>query len=94
MTSARFTLRLEPELKQWLEDEARRVDRSAGWLAKQAIEGMKRASETRQRLIEEALVEADKGVFVSQKVVHGWMETWDTDHEVAVPNADVFPLGA
>ena len=91
MSDSRFTLRLDPELKQWLEDEARRRDRSAGWLAKQAIEGLKRATELKRRTIEDAVQEADKGVFVSQEAVHAWMDTWDTEQEVPAPSPDVFP---
>lgn len=90
MTTARFTLRLDPELKQWLEDEALRRDRSAGWLAKQAIENLKLATELKRQAIEEALQEADNGVFVSQEAVHAWMGTWDTDQEAPMPKPDVF----
>jgi predicted transcriptional regulator len=89
MSSARFTLRLDPELKQWLEDEAERRDRSAGWLAKQAIENMRRSSETRRQLIKDAVEEADRGAFVSQDAVHSWMAGWDTEHEAPVPEPDV-----
>lgn len=91
MSDSRFTLRLDPELKQWLENEARRQDRSAGWLAKQAIENLKRATERKRRLIEDAVAEADQGVFVSQKAVHDWMATWDTERELPPPAPDVFP---
>lgn len=90
MSDSRFTLRLDPELKQWLEDEARRRDRSAGWLAKQAIEGLKRATEQKRQIVEDAIREADQGVFVSQEAVHGWMETWDTAEEAPIPGPDVF----
>jgi hypothetical protein len=34
MNSPRFTMRLDPELKNWLETEAKRRDRSAAYLAK------------------------------------------------------------
>lgn len=94
MTSARFTLRLDPELKQWLDDEAQRRDRSAGWLAKQAIQDMKRATEAKRQLVKDAIREADKGIFVSQTAVHAWMETWDTGNEASAPKPDVFPDGA
>lgn len=90
MTTARFTLRLDPELKQWLEDEAQRRDRSAGWLAKQAIENMRQVSEMKRQLIEEAIQDADKGIFLSQETVHAWMETWDSDQETPMPKPDVF----
>jgi predicted transcriptional regulator len=90
LTSARFTLRLDPDLKEWLEEEAGRRDRSAGWLAKQAIEAMRQASEAKRRLIQDAVQEADKGAFVSQQTVHAWMARWDTDEETPVPEADTF----
>jgi predicted transcriptional regulator len=88
VTSARLTLRLDPELKEWLEQEALRRDRSAGWLAKQAIESLRRQSDLRRQLIDEAVREADKGVFVSSAAVHAWMNDWDTEREGPVPLPD------
>jgi predicted transcriptional regulator len=88
-SSSRFTMRLDPELKDWLEEEARRQDRSAAWLAKQAIEGLKRSTEAKRLMIHEALAWADQGSFVSQQAVHTWMGTWDTEHEAPPPKPDV-----
>jgi predicted transcriptional regulator len=90
VSDSRFTLRLDPELKQWLEDEARRRDRSAGWLAKQAIENLKQATELKRQLVQAAIEDAEKGVFVSGDAVHSWMETWDTGEEASLPKPDVF----
>ena len=89
-SSARFTLRLEPELKEWLEAEAARQDRSVAWLAKKAIAAMKVDAEDRRRAIREALAEADKGVFVSSEAVNAWMDSWDTDNELPPPEPDTF----
>ena len=47
MASPRFTMRLDPELKDWLESEAKRQDRSAAYLAKQAIQAMKDEAEAK-----------------------------------------------
>lgn len=91
MPSARFSLRLEPELKTWLEDEAKRKDRSAGYIATQAIQSLKEATEARTRLIEEAMKEADKGVFISEEKMTEWVLSWDTDNELAIPKPDIFP---
>jgi len=88
-SSSRFTLRLDPELKAWLEQEARRQDRSAAWLAKQAIEGLKRSTEAKRLMIREAVASADQGAFVSQQAVHKWMDTWDAEHESPPPKPDV-----
>ena len=88
-SSSRFTLRLDPELKVWLEQEARRQDRSTAWLAKQAIEGLKRSTEAKRLMIREAVASADQGSFVSQQAVHKWMDTWDAEHESPPPKPDV-----
>jgi len=91
MTSARFSMRLEPELKAWLEDEGKRRDRSAAYMAKKAIATMKQQSDAKRQMIRDAVAEADKGVFVSQQAVHTWMESWDTDNELPKPQPDIFP---
>lgn len=89
MASPRITMRIEPELKSWLEEEAKRQDRSASYLAKQAIEAMKAQSEAKQNMIREAVEQADKGEFVSSEAVHKWMDSWDTDEELPIPTADI-----
>jgi predicted transcriptional regulator len=90
MTSARFSLRLEPELKDWLEVEAKRQKRSAGFLATEAIQHLKEMTETKRQLIRDAVSEAEKGVFVSQEAVHAWMDSWDTENELPIPQPDIF----
>lgn len=92
MPSARFSLRLEPELKTWLEDEAKRKDRSAGYIATQAIQSLKEATEARTRLIEEAMKEADKGVFISEEKMTEWVLSLGTENELPEPEPDIFPV--
>lgn len=84
-------MRLEPELKTWLEDEGKRSDRSAAYVAKQAIAKVKQETEAKRQMIRDAVAEADKGVFVSQQAVHDWMESWGTDNELPKPQPDIFP---
>jgi predicted transcriptional regulator len=90
MTSPRFTMRLEPELKDWLETEAKRQDRSAAYLAKQAIRSMKEQSDAKAQMIREAIAEADKGVFISEEKMTAWFESLDTENELPEPEPDVF----
>lgn len=90
-SSARFSMRLEPELKQWLEEEAKLKDRSAGYIAAQAIAAQKARSEVRIRLIKEAMVEADKGIFISDEKMTEWFMSLGTDHELPEPEPDIFP---
>lgn len=90
MTSARFSLRLEPELKVWLEIEAKRQKRSAGFLATEALQHLRKTTEAKRQLIRDAAREAEKGVFVSQEAVHVWMDSWDAENELPIPEPDVF----
>lgn len=90
MNSARFSMRLEPELKEWLDDEAKRNDRSAGYIAAQAIAAEKARSEARRQLIEAALGEADIGAFISAEKMNQWFLSLGTEHELPLPEADTF----
>lgn len=90
MTSPRFTMRLDPELKDWLETEAKRKDRSAAYVAKQAIQDLKNKTEAKGQMICEAIAEADKGAFISEDKMTAWFESLGTDHELPEPEADIF----
>lgn len=90
MTTIPFTMRLDETLKKNLEEEARREDRSASYLATRAIKQMLDAKSAKRLAIEEAMQEADAGAFVSQSAVHKWMDSWDTDNELPSPAPDVF----
>ena len=83
-------MRLDEDLKSSLEAEARLEDRSASYLATRAIKKMLAEKEAKRRLIEEAMAEADKGVFVSSEMVESWMNSWGTDNELPIPEPDTF----
>ena len=90
MPTAKFTMRLDPALKAWLDDEGKRQDRSAAYIAQKAIAEMMEVSAYRREVVAAARAEAELGAFVSQKAVHAWMATWDTDAETEVPQPDIF----
>ncbi len=89
MSSARFSLRLEPDLKDWLEEEAKRKDRSAGYIAIQALQNFKAATEAKRQIIENAMAEADQGSFVSEEAMTTWFLSLGTEHQLPEPKADV-----
>jgi RHH-type transcriptional regulator, rel operon repressor / antitoxin RelB len=89
MSSARLSLRLESDLKEWLEHEAQRLDRSAGYVAVQALQSFKSASDAKRQMIQEAIIEADKGEFVSEEAMTQWFLSLGTDHELPEPEVDV-----
>ncbi len=89
-SSVSFPLRLDPAVKLRLDDEARRAGHPASLLATQAIEAFLKARDARNKAVEQALAEADKGVFISQQAMNAWMDSWDTDEEKPIPEPDVF----
>jgi predicted transcriptional regulator len=91
MTTVPFSLSLDAATKARLDEEARGADRTAAELAAVAIELFLDARAARRKAIDEAVIEADKGVFVSQDAVARWMESWDDEAEPRLPEPDVFP---
>ena len=91
MTSQSFMISLNPELTDWLETEAKRQNRSAAYVAKQAIQSLKDRTETKAQLIRDAVAEADKGIFISEDKMNDWMDSWDSEGELPPPKPDVFP---
>lgn len=89
MSNARFSLRLETDLKDWLEQEAKRRDRSAGYIAVQALQNFKDSSDAKCLMIEQAIAEADRGSFISEEAMTKWFLSFATEHELPEPNEDV-----
>ena len=79
-----------PRTQRRAETEAKRKDRSAAYLAKQAIQAMKDETEARARMFREAVAKADKGVFISEEKMTAWFESLGTDNELPEPEPDVF----
>ncbi|MFO1208742.1 MAG: hypothetical protein U1E40_05910 [Amaricoccus sp.] len=86
-----FSLRLDAHTRARLEEEARRLERPASQVAQHAIARYLDAQEALRQEIDAAVGEAEAGVFISAEAMHGWMETWDTDHEGPPPEPDILP---
>ena len=89
MTTEPFTLCIDTKLKKRLEAEARQQDRSAGYVASKAIECFLDARQAEVKMINRALIEADKGHFVSSEAVDLWMQSWGTENELPIPESDL-----
>ena len=48
-------------------------------------------SEAKKREIAKAVGEADKGVFISQKAMGRWVDSWGKIDELPQPEPDIFP---
>ncbi len=90
MASARFSMRLEPELRDWLDQEAKRKDRSAGYIATQAIRSLKQDMERKRQIIQQSMQDADRGEFVSEQAMTKWFLSLGTENELPEPEPDFF----
>ena len=89
MATERLSLRIDAGLKRSLEQEARREDRSASYLAVKAIEAMLRNRAEKRAAIRAALAEAEKGDFISQDAMDTWVASWDSHAELPPPKPDI-----
>ncbi len=90
MTTVPFSMRLDADVKERLEKMAAKEDRSSAYLMQKAVVSYLDAKEFFLEEMKAAMVEADKGVFISEEAMMAWMESWDTDHELPPPEPDIF----
>ena len=64
---------------------AARLDRSRGWVVKQALTAWIEQEEERSRLTREALADVDAGRVIDQQTVQAWAESLGTDQPLPVP---------
>jgi len=64
---------------------AANLDRSRGWVIKQALTAWTEQEEERNRLTLEALSDVDTGHTVDQQAVQEWANSLDSDQPLRVP---------
>lgn len=74
--STTMTIRLEPELKQRLDQLAEATQRSKSFLATQALRDYVELNEWQIQEIKEAIKEADDGDFASDQAVSKTLGKW------------------
>ena len=91
MPTTTFSMRMDAETKKALEAEAKLRDRSAAWVAKEAIADFLDRQAYKRECLEEAIRRADKGIFISEEAMDRWVDSWDTENELPPPEPDIFP---
>jgi predicted transcriptional regulator len=66
---------------------AARLERSRGWIVKQALESWIDQEEERTRLTREALAEVDAGKVVPHRLVQAWAASLGTTKPLRLPTA-------
>ena len=84
-----LTINLDNDLMLRLQQQAEAQGMPLERLVTEALQRLIRAQEEKQRIIDEALAEAEKGRFISAEAMHRWMASWGTDDELPPPEPDV-----
>jgi predicted transcriptional regulator len=90
MTRTARSIDISDSIQAELEKQASRERVSPSVIVERALGAYIAAQEMKYAAIDEALAEADKGVFVSREAVERWIDSWDTDNELPPPEPDVF----
>lgn len=64
---------------------AQRLDRSRGWIVKQALSAWVEQEEERRRLTLEALADVDAGNVIDHQAVQAWADSLDGDEPLPAP---------
>ena len=91
MPTTPYTIRIDNELRQALELEAKLADQPAAQLAAQAVKSMVQTKTAKREAIEAALAEADAGRFISEDAMNLWMDSWGSTDELPMPEPDITP---
>ncbi|WP_158043557.1 CopG family ribbon-helix-helix protein [Skermanella pratensis] len=72
-------------LAEKVDQLAARLDRSHGWIVKQALSAWVEQEEERRRLTLEALADVDSGCVFDHQAVQAWADNLDTDSPLPLP---------
>lgn len=85
MNTKVLTAHVPLPLAEKVDQIAARLERSRGWVVKQALSAWIEQEEERRRLTLEALADVDAGRVIDHQAVQAWAESLDTDKPLPVP---------
>ena len=74
-------------LAEKVDQLAARLERSRGWIVKQALTAWIDQEEERSRLTHEAMADVDAGRVIDHRAVQAWADSLGTDCPLPVPSA-------
>jgi len=80
-----LTAHVPLQLAEKIDQIATRLERSRGWIMKQALLAWIDQEEERSRLTREALADVDAGHVIDHLAVQAWADSLDTDNPLDVP---------
>lgn len=80
-----FTAHVPLPLADKIDQLATRLERSRGWIVKQALMAWVDMEEERSRLTREALADVDNGRVIDHQSVQDWADSLGTDNPLPTP---------
>jgi len=88
MAKAILTLRVDPEIKEKLEELARSTARSKSFIASEAIRNIIDLNEWQVRAIKQGVDATEQGRIVEHDRVARWVESWGSQDELERPKCE------
>lgn len=79
MTTRVLTAHVPLPMAEKVDEIASRLDRSRGWVVKQALSAWIEQEEERRRMTLEALADVDAGAVIDHQAVQAWADSLDAD---------------
>ena len=80
-----LTAHIPLPLVEKIDQLAARLERSRGWIVKQALTAWVDQQEERSRLTREAMADVDAGRVIDHQAVQAWADSLSTDKPLPVP---------
>jgi len=80
-----LTAHVPLQMAKKVDQMATRLERSRGWIMKQALAAWLDQEEERSRLTREALADVDEGRVIDHQTVQAWADSLDTDNPMDTP---------
>jgi predicted transcriptional regulator len=80
-----LTAHIPRPLAEKVDQIAARLERSRGWIVKQALMAWVEQEEERSRLTREGLADVDAGRVVDHRAVQSWADSLDKDEPLPLP---------
>ena len=81
-----LTAHIPLPLAEKVDQIAGRLERSRGWVVKQALAAWVEQEEKRHLMMVEAFADVDNGQVIDHAVVKAWADSLDTNQPLPVPN--------
>lgn len=85
MNTKVLTAHVPLPLAEKVDQIAARMERSRGWIVKQALSAWVDQEEERQRMTLEAMADVDAGQVIDHQSVQAWADSLGTDKPLPVP---------